>query len=122
MRQTACDSRDRAQGEAMRIRSELCRSLRLAAVLVGALGPLVALPGWAADHQQHQPRIPLADARTKALALVPGTVVAEELEHERGRWIYSFEIKPQGEKRRLIKEVNVDADTGVIVNVETEKE
>jgi hypothetical protein len=107
--------------EAMRIGSGMGRLCR-AAALTGALGPMVALPAWAGDRQQHQPRVSLSDARAKALATVPGKVVAEELEHEKGRWIYSFEIKPQGETRRLIKEVNIDADTGVVVNVETEKE
>jgi len=53
---------------------------------------------------------------------VPGKVLAEELEHEGGRWIYSFEIKPTGETRKLIKEVNIDADTGAVVDIGTEKD
>ena len=71
--------------------------------------------------ETHQAKVALADARAKALSIVPGKVVDEELEHEGGRWIYSFEIKPTGETRNLIKEVNIDADTGVVVGLETEK-
>jgi uncharacterized membrane protein YkoI len=66
----------------------------------------------AADTSPYTPRITMAEAREKALKVVPGLVRAEELEFESGRWIYSFEIKPAGEKRRIIKEVNIDADTG----------
>ncbi len=87
--------------------------------LATGFGPNAAL---ARDHQTHQAKIALSDARATALARAPGTVVDEELEHERGRWIYSFEIRPQGEKGKLIEEVNVDADSGVIVDVHTEKD
>ncbi len=62
----------------------------------------------------------MAVARRTALTRVPGSVKAEELEHEGGRWIYSFEIRPDGETRKIIREVNVDADTGRIVDVSTE--
>ena len=83
------------------------------------------LPAWsqtaALAAEPHKAKVAMADARTKALQLVPGKVVDEELEREGGRWIYSFEIKPTGETRKLIKEVNIDADTGVVVGIETEK-
>ena len=72
--------------------------------------------------ETHQAKIALADARAKALGLVAGKLVAEELEHEDGRWIYSFEIKPTGETGKLIKEVNIDADTGALVNIDTEND
>lgn len=49
--------------------------------------------------QTHQAKLSIGEARAKALDLVPGRVIAEELEHEGGRWIYSFEIKPKGETR-----------------------
>lgn len=76
-----------------------------------------------ADPSQHVAKVSMDAARTKALALVPGTVSAEELEHEGGRWIYSFEIKPKGETRRIVKEVNIDADTGALVgSIQTEGE
>lgn len=54
-------------------------------------------------------------------ASVPGEALDHELEREHGIWIYSFEVRPIGERGRMIKEVNVNADTGRIVNVETER-
>ena len=56
-----------------------------------------------------------------ALGRVSGSVVHEELEKEKGRWIYSIEIRPTNGKAGRIEEVNVDADTGVVVSVEEEK-
>ena len=59
-------------------------------------------------------KISLASARRTALALVPGgTVKASELEREKGKLIYSFEIATKG--RSGIDEVNVDAITGKVV-------
>ena len=72
--------------------------------------------------ETHQAKVAIADARAKALSLVAGKVLKEELEHEDGRWIYSFEIKPTGETGKLIKEVNVDADTGALVGIDTEND
>jgi uncharacterized membrane protein YkoI len=72
---------------------------------------------------QYHPKVSMAEARTKALGLVPGSISAEELEQEQGRWIYSFEIKPQGETRKIIKEVNIDADSGALVgDIQTERD
>jgi uncharacterized membrane protein YkoI len=96
------------------------RSLGLALLLGAALPAAVQTTALAA--QTHKAKVLMADARAKALGLVPGKVVAEELEHEKGRWIYSFEIKPTGETGKSIKEVNIDADTGTLVGaIETEK-
>ncbi len=69
----------------------------------------------------HKPKLSMEDARKLALAKVPGKIHAEELEKEGGKWIYSFEIEETGGKADEIKEVNVDADTGNIGPVETEK-
>ena len=76
----------------------------------------------AAAAETHQAKIAIADARAKALSLVAGNLVKEELEQENGRWIYSFEIKPTGEKGKSIKEVNIDADTGVLISIDTEND
>ena len=96
------------------------RSLSLALVLGVALPAAFQTAANAAE--AHQAKVVMADARAKALSLVPGKVLAEELEHEGGRWIHSFEIKPTGETRKLIKEVNIDADTGAVVDIGTEKD
>ena len=86
----------------------------------GTQGVATAKPSHRAKHQA---KIAKDVARATALAQVPGTVKAEELEREGGRWIYSFEIRPTGETRHLIKEVNIDADTGELVGkIDTEKD
>ena len=55
-----------------------------------------------------------------ALAKVPnGTVKEAELEEEKGKLIWSFDIATPGTKD--ITEVNVDAITGKIVATEIEK-
>ena len=87
-----------------------------------ALSLSIAPVASAQDGVTHTPKVSLKDARTKALAVVAGTVAAEELEQEGGRWIYSFEIRPKGESHKIIREVNIDADSGAVVNVETEKD
>lgn len=72
---------------------------------------------------KHVAKLAMDKARAIALAKVPGVIKAEELEFENKRWIYSFEIRPTGETKKLIKEVNLDADTGEQVGeIETEKE
>ena len=76
----------------------------------------------ASADETHHAKVTLVDARAKALSLVDGTLIKEELEHENGRWIYSFEIKPTGEKGKTIKEVNIDADTGALVGIDTEND
>ena len=96
------------------------RSIGLALLLGGASAAGIATAAAAAE--THQAKVAIADARAKALSLVAGTLVKEELEHENGRWIYSFEIKPIGEKGKSIKEVNIDADTGMLVSIDTEKD
>jgi uncharacterized membrane protein YkoI len=64
---------------------------------------------------QQAATVPLATATTTAQAAVPaGKITAHELEREKGKLIYSFEIKTAG--KRGIDEVNVDALTGVIVD------
>lgn len=69
---------------------------------------------------QSEAKVARADAQATALAKVPGGTIKEaELEKEKGRLIWSFDISQPGTTD--IKEVNVDAMTGEVVNVETEK-
>ncbi|MEO6879104.1 MAG: PepSY domain-containing protein [Gemmatimonadaceae bacterium] len=59
------------------------------------------------------------NAAKTALAKIPtGRIQAVELENESGRLIYSYELKVPG--RTGIEEVNVNAKTGAVVNVEHE--
>ena len=64
-------------------------------------------------------KISAEQARQTALGRVSGTIVEEELEKERGRIVYSIEIR---DKDKKVFDVEVDAITGEIVNVEEEDE
>jgi uncharacterized membrane protein YkoI len=81
------------------------------------------LAGCESDNQtklQTEAKISKADARATALAKAPnGTVKECELEKEHGKLIWSFDIATPDSKD--ITEVNVDAITGEVVNVEHEK-
>jgi uncharacterized membrane protein YkoI len=69
---------------------------------------------------QAQAKISKADAQATALAKVPnGTVKECELEKEHGRIIWSIALNTPDTKD--ITEVNVDAVTGDVVNIEHEK-
>jgi len=96
------------------------QSPRILVVLFAAIGLLLA-PAASAQSHRHVALVSLEAARATALERVPGTVQSEEYEHEGGRWIYSFEIVPTTPQRPGIEEVNVDADTGVILSVEHER-
>lgn len=64
-------------------------------------------------------KITKAEAQKIALNRVPnGTIKESELEKEKGRLIWSFDVATPGTKN--ITEVNVDANTGEIVAVDIE--
>lgn len=66
-----------------------------------------------------QAKITTEAATATALARVPGgKLQSGEIENEDGRLIYSLVVKVEGKKG--VEEVNVDAMTGAIVNVEHE--
>ncbi len=99
---------------------------KTARILVLAFG-LSLVPASAAFAEGHRPparhhKVSMKQARQTALARVAGTVRGHELEYEKGRWIYSFEIHVKGEPRSRIHEVNVDADSGRIVDVSVEND
>jgi len=64
-----------------------------------------------------QAKITMDQARQIALKQASGPVVSSELEKEKGKLIYSFDIKTS---EKEITEVNVDAITGKVVGVEKE--
>jgi uncharacterized membrane protein YkoI len=82
------------------------------------------LTGCATEEQkeaklQAEAKISRADAERTALAKVPGGTVKEgELEKEKGKLIWSFDIATAGTKD--VTEVQVDAITGEVVSVEHE--
>jgi uncharacterized membrane protein YkoI len=64
-------------------------------------------------------KISMKDARAKALEKVPGgRIKSSELEREKGKLVYSFDIRPA--KGTGIEEVQIDAITGEVVSVEHE--
>jgi len=71
----------------------------------------------ASSSAKQQPKITMAEARAAALKKAPGKVKSEELENEKGKLIYSFDIETS---KTSITEVNVDAMTGKIVDVQHE--
>ena len=59
-------------------------------------------------------KVSLEEARRTALSAVPGgKVQSEELEREKGRLVYSFDIKVG--RRSGVEEVGIDAMTGKII-------
>ena len=84
----------------------------------------LAFAGCATEEKQQaklqaEATVSRADAEKTALARVPGGTVKEgELEKEKGKLVWSFDIAAPGASD--IKEVQVDAMTGAVVSVETE--
>jgi uncharacterized membrane protein YkoI len=68
---------------------------------------------------QKEAKITKEQAAKTALAKVPnGTIKESELEQEKGKLVWSFDIAAPGAKE--ISEVQVDAKTGDVVSVENE--
>lgn len=88
-------------------------------VPLAASAALVILVPLAVQAQRPRPRISKDSAEVIARAAVPtGKLTASEYEHEKGRWIWSLELKVPGKSG--IEEINVDARTGSIVSREHE--
>ena len=97
-------------------------------VAVGLLAGLTACQTEREEKEEHegkhakleaQAKVSKADAEKTALNRVPGGTIKEgELEKEKGKLIWSFDISIPGSTD--IKEVQVDAITGEVVSVETE--
>lgn len=64
-------------------------------------------------------KVPLESARAIALAKIPGTVLDEELEKERGRLQYAFDIKDSEGK---VFDVEIDAETGEVLQAIEEED
>jgi uncharacterized membrane protein YkoI len=89
---------------------------------LAAVVAVMALAGCASEQQeqaelQSQAKISKEQAQQTALAKAPGGTVKEgELEKEKGKLIWSFDITGSPG----VTEVNVDAITGDLVSVENE--
>jgi ribosomal protein S3 len=76
-----------------------------------------AFAATAAKDTKQTPKITMEQARATALKRAPGKVTSEELENEKGKLIYSFDIATS---KTGVTEVNVDAMNGKIVAVQHE--
>jgi len=87
--------------------------------LIAILLALLTLPTWAGGQSKSnqaalgkEAKITMEQAQKTALAKEAGKIKSKELEREKGRLIYSFDIKTADG----IHEVQVDAITGEIVD------
>ena len=95
-------------------------------VIIGSALSIGMLAGCATEKHENQAalaaeaKVSKADAEKIALAQAPnGTIKEGELEKEKGKLIWSFDIATANSKD--ITEVNVDAINGQVVSVEKEK-
>jgi uncharacterized membrane protein YkoI len=83
-----------------------------------ALAAILTTSAFAASTAtKPHPKVTMAEARATALKKAPGKVTSEELENEKGIWIYSFDIATSSKD---VTEVNVDANNGNVVAVQHE--
>lgn len=106
----------------VRSHSRVLVSMLLAALACGALAVGAAARGNTAHEgkpRKGEAKITMKQARATALAKVPGgRIKSSELEREKGKLVYSFDIRPAAGTG--IEEVQVDAITGDVVSVEHE--
>lgn len=88
-------------------------------IVAAAFATLTALGGTVEGtaFADSTPKVSLVEARAIALKAVPGKIRKEELETEKGKQIYSFDINTGA---KVDKEVNVDAKTGTVVSLDDE--
>ena len=90
--------------------------IALFAVLAIAAVGQASTPTGGTRHTRAKAKISMKTARATALGRVPGgKIKSAELEREKGRLIYSFDIRVPGKPG--IKEVQVDATDGRVVSV-----
>jgi hypothetical protein len=101
------------------------RALHLVTITLFVVSTATALPAQAVTIKEDKPgmlklaKITPEAATASALAKVPGGKVDKgEIEKEKGKLIYSFDIKVDGKSG--IDEVAVDAITGNVLSVEHE--
>jgi uncharacterized membrane protein YkoI len=100
-------------------KGDVMKTMRIATLLMA--GALVSATGFAQNPKSDIPadlskeaKVTLESARKTALAAVRGgKIQSEELEREKGKLVYSFDIKVG--KKSGVEEVAVDALTGKIV-------
>jgi hypothetical protein len=106
----------------MQIKHIICSVLTLGLV-AGGLTACCCTKDKEKEHSsaklEAQAKITKAEAQRIALDKVPGGTIKEgEIENEKGKLIWSFDIATPGTKD--ITEVNVDAVTGAVIDVSKE--
>ncbi len=98
---------------------DVTRSLLTLGLLAACSAPTLAAAGESQTALKAQAKVPEAKAQKTALAKVPGgSIRSSELEQERGKLIWSFDIAMP--RSRNVTEVQVDAKTGKIVSTQIE--
>ena len=82
-----------------------------------SMGIMFGLGSGAFGATPPEHRVSMEQAQKTAMGAQAGTIESKELEHEHGRWIYSFDIRGSD---KLIHEVQIDAKSGKIVSQATE--
>jgi hypothetical protein len=80
--------------------------------------PIISTAAETQAQLRKEAKISMKKARGIALKKAPGKISSAELEREKGKLIYSFDIKQSGQTG--ITEVAVDAITGAVVDVHHE--
>jgi uncharacterized membrane protein YkoI len=89
----------------------MSRSFAARVVFSMMLAPVLFTLSNYAYASKPKTQLTMEDARKIALQKESGNVKSQELEKEKGRWIFSFDI----ERDKQIHEVGVDANTGEIL-------
>lgn len=89
--------------------------LAVATLSLACAAVVVSCTALRKENPEHQPKVSMAEARAIALKKVPGTVKEAELEREGNRWVYAFDLVPDGASRGAEVEVDIDADSGEII-------
>ncbi len=98
-----------------------CKRFSVTAAAIGLVMcvPIASAAGSQSVALKDQAKITETDARATALAQAPGgTVQSAELEIERGKLVWSFDIKRPNSANGV--EVQVDAKTGAVVSKKIE--
>jgi uncharacterized membrane protein YkoI len=97
----------------------MLKVLIAAALIAGAASAQTATCKEGAPGLAAKAKVSCADAQKAALARVPNAKVkSAELEEEKGKLVYSFDLEQRG--KRGVEEVQVDAVSGQIVSIEHE--
>jgi hypothetical protein len=105
----------------LKTRGRILVSMLLASLACSSLAVGAPAQGHKSSRKslKSEAKISMTQARATALAKVPGgRVKSSELEREKGKLVYSFDIRPASGTG--VEEVQVDALTGEVVSVEHE--